>query len=110
MLRWIKIAIVFNVIVSVLFIYGSYVQWNLFTGNNEASATIFSCAWSPTKLTVMFYVNENGVIDAIRGLFVYPNTPFMLFWVSTIGNLSYYSHKKTMMVTIHQNWRIRPDN
>jgi len=87
MLRLIKIAIVFNIIVSVLFIYGSYVQWDLFAGNNAASSNMVSCTWSPTRLVVMFYGNENGVISTVEGVFAYPNTPFMLFWFSTIGNL-----------------------
>ena len=82
-----KIAIVFNIVVSVLFVYGSYAQWNFFAGNNIASSNIASYTWSPTHFTVMFYGNENGVISAIEELFVYPNTPFMLFWLSTIGNL-----------------------
>jgi len=93
MLRLIKIAIVFNIAVSVLFIYGSYVQWDLFAGNNAVSSTIISCTWNPKSLTVMFYGDSNGAISVVEGLFVYPNTPFMLFWVSTIGNLLLFTQK-----------------
>jgi hypothetical protein len=88
MLRLVKIAIVFNIVVCVLFVYGNYVQWSVFAGNNAASSNIVSCTWAPTQLTMMFYGGgENGVISAVEGLFVYPNLPFMLFWFSTIGNL-----------------------
>ena len=65
MLRLVKIAIVFNIVVSALFVYGSYIQWDLFAGNNAASSTIISSTWGPTSILVMFYGNENGVISAI---------------------------------------------
>ena len=99
MLRLVKIAIVFNIVVSALFIYGSYIQWDLFAGNNVASSIIISCTWSPTSILVMFYGYENGVISAVEGLFTYPNTPFMLFWLSTIGNLLFITQRKKKNMT-----------
>jgi len=85
--RLLIIAVFANLLMGAFFVYGNYSLWELFRGNNVAHATLISSAWNPFTVNLVFHDYVNGNLITVQGIFTYPNTPFMLFWVSTIVNL-----------------------
>ena len=96
MSRLVKTALLVNVVLCVLFVFGNVYLWSAFGGNNVGNTTLISSSWNPLVVSIMFHKFQNGVFSTITGIFFYPNVPFILFWVSTIVNLY-------LMVQIHRS-------
>ena len=75
--RQFKIIVLVNLALIILFCYFNWANWILLNGEN---LNIIS-EWSPFWITV--YPTE--VFG--REIVMFPNYPFMLFWLSTITNL-----------------------
>lgn len=86
---WFKTALLFNVLVCAAFAYSSYAQWEIFGGKNIAGTKIITSSWNPFNIVILFHIYENGVFNTMETVFVYPNAPFMIFWLSTIVNLAF---------------------
>jgi len=78
-----------NVMLSLLFVYGNCSLWAVYGGHNVASTRLISSSWDPLNVVMLFhsYNSETGAFSTVESPFIYTNTPFILFWVSTIVNL-----------------------
>lgn len=76
MSRLIRVAFIVNILLCLLFVYSSYLQWEIFRGINKFGSTIISSTWNPLTVTFVFHNYANGTFSTIQGLFTYPNTPF----------------------------------
>lgn len=85
MSRLLKMALAVNILLCAAFVIASYAQWQLFATDNETTFVVSS--WNPISLTITHYYYANGVIAHEVGFRIYPNFPFLLFWVSIITNL-----------------------
>lgn len=97
---WLKTVLLINILLCAGFFYASYSQWEIFRGHNVAGSNLITSTWNPFTVTFLFHNYTNGVFTSVEGLFTYPNTPFLLFFVSTIVNLLFLvliveSKKKT---------------
>jgi hypothetical protein len=86
---WFKAALLVNVLMCAVFVYTSYTQWEIFGGNNVAGTRIITSSWNPFSIAVLFHVYENGMFSTVETVFVYSNTPFIVFWLSTMVNLAF---------------------
>jgi hypothetical protein len=80
-----KAILIINILLCATFVFASYMQWQLFTTDNEATFVV--SFWNPLSLTITHRQCINGEIAYESGFTIYPNLPFLLFWVSTIANL-----------------------
>lgn len=81
----VKSVLLINILLCATFLFSSYVQWQLFTVDNEGTFVV--SFWNPLTLTITHSYCMNGEIASETGFVIYPNLPFLLFWVSTIANL-----------------------
>jgi len=80
MSRQLKVIILVNVVIAVLFCYFNYGNWTLL--NDEEAGLPISSEWGPVWIRVQpkpFGYGDTTVM--------FPNYPLMLFWLSTIINL-----------------------
>jgi len=88
MSRQLKIILLVNIVIAVLFCWFNYGNWTLL--NDENVGLPISSEWSPIWIHVsprvsMIPREPNQPPDYTSVLF--PNYPLMLFWLSTIINL-----------------------
>ncbi len=74
MSKWFILMILFNVILSVVFIYSNYSLWNTIETIGYAKVS-----WGP------FIIDYTPIGSDIYGYI--RNYPFSLFWVTMIGNI-----------------------
>ena len=82
MLRIVKLAIVTNSILSLLFVLSNYVIWDSF---NRWQVT-FS-RWNPIAIVYTPGEYQNGYHAIVSGQFMILNLPFWIFWVLMVANL-----------------------
>lgn len=80
MLRQLKVIILVNVLIAVLFCYFNWANWTLL--NDEEAGLPISSKWGPVWILVQPSPFGYGYTTVM-----FPNYPFMLFWLSTIINL-----------------------
>ena len=80
-----KAVLILNILLCASFVIANYAQWQLFTTDNEATFVV--SFWNPLSLTTTHRACINGEIAYETGFTIYPNYPFLLFWVSTIANV-----------------------
>jgi len=80
-----KYAIVFNIIIALIFVYSNFALWSLV--NAEYPYLIYS-HWSPLGISAPHYViNNDGSIAQLQTVYSYFNSPFWIFWVLLAANL-----------------------
>jgi hypothetical protein len=97
MKKIIKMTILLNLVISLLFVYASYSLWDHFNGNNAAHTSLISSTWNPLTITTTLHkVTDNGMLTTMTTFFTNYNFPFWLFWVMILTNLGIiYSLAKT---------------
>lgn len=88
MLKIFKVAVVVNLLLVALFVYTSYLQWDMFRGNNLVQSNIYTVGFNPLTYTMVFHCNIDGYFHTVMGLFTYPNFPYWLFFITVIVNLA----------------------
>ena len=87
MIKILKIAMIINITVSMFFIYTSYIQWDLFNGNNIAETKIISSSWNAYRINIVFHRYDNNAFSTMQTIFTYYNFPFWLFWILLAVNI-----------------------
>jgi hypothetical protein len=88
--RLTKIAFLFNITMCLLFVFSNYSMWQILVGRTIQSY------WNPFEIVLVFhYLFPDGTYTTVQGIFIYPNVPFVLFWVSTIINLHFLMKLKS---------------
>jgi hypothetical protein len=82
MSRQLKVIILVNIVVAVLFCYFNYGNWTLL--NDERVGLPIHSEWGPIWIHVQ--PKPIGTSDSFTSV-IFPNYPLMLFWLSTIMNL-----------------------
>ncbi len=74
----------FNIVVAFYFLSSNLNLWNSL--NNFGSGYYSQYKWGPISIDIFQFVFlQNG--PKLAATFSYINSPFILFWISTIGNL-----------------------
>jgi hypothetical protein len=89
------IAISINILIAFLFVYASFLQWEMFSGNNQFKTPYTSSQWDPLTVNVVFHTYNNGQFSTITSIFIYPNLPFILFVIATFANVILFIMMKT---------------
>jgi hypothetical protein len=73
--------LLFNVLVGLCFVFANIYFWQYLNGyltwNN----------WNPLQIAIAHMIVTHGVASPAGTFIPIPNYPFILFWISTIGNL-----------------------
>lgn len=88
MIKIFKVAVVMNLLLVALFVYTSYLQWDIFRGNNEAHSNIYTVSFNPFTYHMVFHNNFDGSFETVMGIFTYPNFAYWLFFIAVIANLA----------------------
>jgi hypothetical protein len=103
MSRQLKIIVLVNIVIAVLFCHFNYGNWTLL--NDERVGLPIKSEWGPIWIhmqprTSMIAREPNQMPDFTSVLF--PNYPLMLFWLSTILNLYFIIKLQRSKETIPQ--------
>jgi hypothetical protein len=84
MLKIAKYAMVFNLIMALIFVYSNFALWN---SVNAEYPYLIASHWSPLGISAPHYVITDGSFSIVQTVYMYFNTPFWIFWVLLIANL-----------------------
>jgi hypothetical protein len=84
MLKIAKYAMVFNLIMALIFVYSNFALWN---SVNAEYPYLIASNWSPLGISAPHYIITDGSFSMVQTLYMYFNTPFWVFWVLLIANL-----------------------
>ena len=79
-----KIAVVFNLIIGLVFIYSNLTLWN---SVNAESPYLIASHWSPLGIVATHYIMNDGSLSMVQTLFLYFNSPFWIFFIAIAVNL-----------------------
>jgi hypothetical protein len=84
MLKVAKYAMVFNLIMALIFVYSNFALWN---SVNAEYPYLIASHWSPLGISAPHYVITDGSFSIVQTVYMYFNSPFWVFWVLLIANL-----------------------
>jgi len=85
MLKQLMPILLFNALVSLGYIFSNFYFWNLLNGYLTIND------WNPFQIAIAHViVTSNGQTAPAGTYFPLPNYPFILFWVSLVGNLCFF--------------------
>jgi hypothetical protein len=70
----------FNIVMSFLFVFSNMLIWQRLNGNITANS------WGPLQMVSIPQTIINGQAETIGTWGFVPNYPFILFWVTIVGN------------------------
>ena len=84
MLKIVKIAVICNIILALIFVYTNFSLWNLV---NSGYPYLIVSHWSPLGISAPHYIINDSSISIVQTLYLYFNTPFWIFWVLLVVDM-----------------------